>query len=452
MHRIALACIVSVGCFTGDAVAENWPAWRGPAGNGVSVELHLPTKFGPAENVTWKVPLPEAGNSTPIVWDQRVFITCPIDGGQIRSLMCFDRQTGQKLWQHDVPYPHKETTHNDNPFCSGSPTTDGKLVYASFDSAGVIACNFSGKLAWSRDLSGLDHVFGPATTPVIYKHLLIIHRGPGEPTHIIALDKRTGQTVWDTPEVGKNDKLYGSWSTPVIYRVGDRDEFALSMPGELKGYDALTGKPLWRCAGLGPSNYPDTAIGENVLIGVSGFRKSMMAVRMGGRGDITNTHRLWHVPNTQQRVGSGVVHEGHLYVSNATGIVECIEVKTGKTVWKERLGGNLWGSILRAGDRLYVSNTQGEIFVLAASPRFQRIAKNDMGEHIKAGLAASDGQLFIRTYENLYCIGKRRRLLTGRFSKSDCLILARIVHRRDLDGTAPQAFSFLGAERLTCWR
>jgi outer membrane protein assembly factor BamB len=408
LRTTVIALVMCLGC-SAFAIAGDWPAWRGPQGNGVADEPDLPIEFSSTKNVTWKAPLPEAGNSTPVVWDEHVFVTCPIDDGKIRSLMCFDRHTGEKLWQHDVAYPQKETAHEDNPFCSGSPATDGQLVFASFGSAGVVACDLSGKLVWSRDLGKLDHVFGVATTPVIYKDLLIIHRGPGEPTEIVALDKHTGATVWRTSETGKNDKLYGSWSTPVIYRAGDHDEFALSMPGELKGYDPLTGTELWRCEGLGPSNYPDTAIAEGVLIGISGFRKSMMAVRMGGRGDITQTHRLWHVANTQQRIGSGVVHEGHLYVSNATGIAECIDVKTGESVWKERLGGNLWGSILLAGERLYVSNTEGDVFVLAASPNFQPLAKNRMGEHIKAALAASDGQLFIRTYKNLCCIGERRR-------------------------------------------
>lgn len=408
MKRILVTCLLAISC-NRPAVADNWPAWRGASGTGVADESNLPTKFSPTENVTWKTPLPSPGNSTPIVWQDRVFVTCPIDGGRTRSLICFDRATGKQQWQHDVAFPDKETAHNDNPFCSGSPTTDGQLVYASFGSAGVVACDLSGDVVWTRDLGRLAHVFGPATTPVLYRNLLLIHRGPGEPTHIVALDKRTGKTVWDTAETGINDKLYGSWSTPVIYRAGDHDEFALSMPGKLKGFDPLTGKELWSCDGLGPSNYPDTAIGDGVLIGVSGFRKSMMAVRMGGRGDITKTHRLWHVEMTQQRIGSGVVRDGHLYVSNATGICECILIETGKTVWKERLGGNLWGSILLAGDRLYVSNTQGEVFVLAASPEFTLIAQNPMNEHIKAAIAPSDGQLFIRTYENLYCIGPRQR-------------------------------------------
>jgi outer membrane protein assembly factor BamB len=408
MNRILMTCVLAV-CFNQLAKADNWPAWRGAAGTGIANESDLPTKFSSTENITWKAPLPEAGNSTPIVWQDHVFVTCPIDGGKTRGLICFDRSSGKRRWQHDVAFPYDETAHNDNPFCSGSPTTDGELVYASFGSAGVVACDFSGKVVWQRDLGRLAHVFGPATTPVLYKHLLLIHRGPGEPTHIVALDKRTGETVWDAAETGKNDKLYGSWSTPVIYRAGDHDEFALSMPGELKGYDPLTGKELWRCDGLGPSNYPDTAIGDGLLIGVSGFQKSMMAVRMGGRGDITATHRLWHVEKTQQRIGSGVVRDGYLYVANAPGICECIEVNTGETVWKERLGGDLWGSILLAGDRMYVSNKQGEVFVLAARSKFELIAKNAMDEHIKAAIAPSDGQLFIRTYENLYCVGQRQR-------------------------------------------
>lgn len=408
MHRLSLAGLLFSCCLTSLANADNWPAWRGPEGNGVCHESRLPVRFGPTENVTWKTPLPEKCNSTPIVWNDRVFVTSPRDGGKIRCLLCLDRGSGKELWRHEVPYADQETLHNDNTFCAGSPTTDGTLVYAGFDSAGVVACDFSGNVVWSRDLGKLAHVFGPAATPVLYKDLVIIHRGPGEPTHIVALNKRTGETVWDTPEVGKNHNLYGSWSTPVIYRAGDHDEFALSMPGELKGYDPNSGKELWRCDGLGPSNYPDTAVADDVLIGVSGFNKSMMAVRKGGRGDITETHRLWHVAATQQRIGSGVVHEGHLYVANATGIAECIEVASGKTVWKERLGGDLWGSMLLAQDRLYVCNTQGTVFVLAASPTFKRIAENEMGEHVKAALAPSDGQLFVRTYENLYCIGERQ--------------------------------------------
>lgn len=134
----------------------------------------------------------------------------------------------------------------------------------------------------------------------------------------------------------------------------------------------------------------------------------MMAVKLGGTGDITKTHRLWHVEQSPQRIGSGVVYNGHLYVSDAPGIAECIDVATGETVWKERLGGDLWGGVIRAGEHLYIGNKQGEIFVLAATPEYQLIAKNEMGEHMKANVAPTDGQLFVRTYQNLYCIGERK--------------------------------------------
>ena len=407
MNRV-LSVLLLGFCFIRSAPADNWPAWRGASGTGIAHELSLPTEFSSTDNVTWKVPLPDPGNSTPIVWQDHVFVTCSIDAGKTRSLMCFNRRTGTLRWQYDVACPFEETGHQHNPFCSGSPVSDGHLVYASFGSAGVVACDFSGALVWHRDLGRLAHVFGLATTPVLYNHLLLIHRGPGEPTHIVALDKNTGQTVWNTTETGKNHRLYGSWSTPVIYRAGDHDEFVLSMPGQMKGYDPLNGKELWRCDGLGPSNYPDTAVSDGVLIGISGFRKSMMAVRVGGLGDITATHRLWHVEKTQQRIGSGVVQDGYLYVSNEPGICECILVKTGETVRKVRLSGNLWGSMLLAGEHLYVSNIQGDVFVLTASPDMEVISRNAMKEQIKAAIAASDGQLFIRTWENLYCVGQRQ--------------------------------------------
>ena len=408
MIRRTCSCLVVLSLLN-VTLAGDWPAWRGVDGRGIADEPNLPTKFSSVDNVTWKAPLPAAGNSTPIIWKNRVFVTCSTDQGKARGLICFDRSNGKELWRRTIPYSKKETAHRDNPLCSGSPTTDGKLVYASLGSAGVVATDMNGNVIWQRDLGALAHVFGLATTPVLYKNLLLIHRGPGEPTHIVALNKATGKTVWDKKEFGKNHRLWGSWSTPVIYRAGDHDEFALSMPGELKGYDPLTGNELWKCTGLGPSNYPDTAVGDGVLIGISGFQKSMMAVRMGGKGDITKTHQVWHVQKTQQRIGSGVVRNGYLYVSNAPGICECILVKTGKTIWKKRLGGKLWGSVLLAGDRLYMSNIQGDVFVVAASPKYKFIAKNSMGEQIKAAIAPSDGQLFIRTYKNLYCIGQRQK-------------------------------------------
>ncbi len=417
MQLIVSICVIVVCGWSVPAVAANWPAWRGPNGDGVSVERELPTQWSSTKNVTWKTPLPGEGNSVPIVWDDRIFVTCPIDGGKIRSLLCFDRNSGRKLWDVKIPYPAKETTHGDNPFCSGSATTDGRLVYASFGSAGVIACDFDGCIVWHRQLGKLTHVFGQATTPVLYNDLVIVHRGPGDPTHIVALDHKTGSTVWDRPERGKNDNLFGSWSTPVIVRVGNHDELIVSLPEEIKGFDPRTGTQLWRCGGLGTEVYTMPTVGKNLVVGISGHRGPAMGVRLGGKGDVTETHRLWLTPRNQQRVGCGIVHNGYLFVSNATGIAECIDAQTGKLLWRERLGGTLWGSMLLAGEKLYVGNQQGEIFVLDAAPQFRLIAKNVLGEHVKAAPAPSDGQIFIRTYQNLYCIGRRQIQRSGTGTK-----------------------------------
>lgn len=389
------------------AHAENWPAWRGPAGTGVSNDQGFPITWGPTDNVRWKSPLPGPGNSTPIVWDQRVFLTCAADEGRRRLLMCFDRQDGRLLWQREHRYAEEETTHRDNPFCSASPVTDGKLVYASFGSAGVVAYDFDGNLVWRRDLGKLTHVWGKASSPILYQDLLIVYRGPGTPTYIVALTKQTGETIWKVDERGMNSPVFGSWSTPVVVNVSGHDEVVLPLPEKIKGFDPVTGETLWTCAGLGTEVYAMPIVDDSVVVGVSGHNGPTMAVRLGGTGDVTETHRLWRQERSQQRIGSGVIRNGNLFLASATGIAECIDVATGEVRWQERLGGTLWGSMLLAENHLYVTNLEGDTYVLAAEPEFRLLAKNSLGEHVKAALAASDGQLFVRTYEHLVCLERR---------------------------------------------
>ncbi len=408
LHLLTVAVALSLS-IASQLDAANWPAWRGADGTGRSSERNLPLQWSQSENVTWRTSLPGEGNSTPITWNDRVFLTCPVDQGRVRRLICLDRKSGRIIWKHDVRFAQKETTHRDNPFCSGSPTTDGQLVYASFGSAGVLACDFDGQVAWHRSLGKLTHVFGQATTPVLYKNLVIVHRGPGDKTHLVALDRQTGKTIWDTPEFAKNNNLYGSWSTPVIVQIDGHDELIITMPKEIKGYDPANGRELWKCGGLGTEIYTMPTVGNGLVVGISGHQGPAMALRLGGRGDLTQSNRLWLTAKNHQRVGSGVIVGKYLYLSNATGIAQCLEARSGKVVWAERLGGTLWGTMLAADGRLYVSNKEGDIFVLAASPTFQLLARNRMAEHMKAAVAPSDGQLFVRTYKALYCIGKPTR-------------------------------------------
>jgi outer membrane protein assembly factor BamB len=336
--------------------------------------------------------------------------------------LAFDRATGKKLWQQELPCKVQETSHKQNPPCSGSPVTDGAAVYAHFASAGVAAFDLDGKKLWQRDLGPVLHRWGNGSSPVLYKDLLIVYQGPGEPTFLTALDKRTGKTVWKVDEPGINSQIFGSWSTPVVVRARDRDELIMPLPGkeikgegEIKAYDPATGKELWRCRGLcgGPGTeiyaMPAVSASADVIVGISGHSGATMAVKPGGTGDVTATHRLWrHAEKMPQRIGSGVLHEGRLYLADAPGFVECLDARSGEILWKERLAGNLWGSMLLADGKLYVSSLEGTTYVLAAAPRFQLLATNNIPEPTYAALAVSNGELFLRTHQHLYCIGRQK--------------------------------------------
>lgn len=413
MRPATTASVLILLCSTA-LYADNWPAWRGADGTGVSMEARSPLKWSATDNIKWKVPLPEPCNSTPIIWDDHVFVTQGLDGGKRRALIAIQRKSGETLWQRELACSVEETSHRQNPPCSASAVTDGKTVYAQFGSSGVAAYDFAGNEVWHRDLGPVLHRWGNGSSPVIYKNLLIVFHGPGEPSRLLGLDRKTGKTVWKSEEIGINSPIFGSWSTPVIINTKGRDELVMPLPGAkiggvgwFKAYDPATGDVLWQCDGLGNEVYamPIVARGGSVIVGISGHNGPTLAVRAGGKGNVTASHLLWQTETkTPQRIGSGVINEDLLFIADATGIMECVELKSGKEIWKERLGGNLWGSILLVGDKLYASNLEGDTYVVAAGREFDLLAKNSVGEATYAALAPSDDELFLRTHKHLYCI------------------------------------------------
>jgi len=405
--------------------AENWPNWRGPENIGVSGESNLPLRWSSTENIHWKVKLPERGNSTPIVWQDRIFVTQAIEKENRRTLMCFNRAEGKLLWQVGTVYEAKEPTHPTNPFCAASPVTDGERIIAWFGSAGVFCYDFNGKQLWSRDLGVQEHEWGYAASPVIDGDLCFISFGPGTREFVTALDKRTGETAWtyDVPkaapppegaEKNRDDELRGSWSTPLVIRHDGRSELIMTLPERVVALAPKTGRTLWNCEGLGTLVYTSPMWGEGVLVALGGYHRACLAVRPGGNGDVTDSLRLWHQPKSRLRLGSGVVHKGHIYINDMQGIVECQELATGKTVWEERLKASgsdnaTWSSlILTADERLYMLNQAGDTFVLKAAPKFELLATNPLGEMTNASTVISDGQVFVRTFEHLWCIGPKR--------------------------------------------
>jgi outer membrane protein assembly factor BamB len=402
-------------------IAANWPAWRGPHGTGVCDEKNLPLRWSTNENVRWRVSLPERGNATPIVWGNRVFVTQAIEKESRRTLLCFDRANGALLWQQGPTYPEKEMTHDTNPQCASSPVTDGERVVAWFGSAGLYAYDFTGKELWRRDLGRQAHIWGTGSSPAIYGDLCFLNFGPGERTFLIAVNKKTGQTVWQVDEPGGDsgekkpgqDKplWIGSWSTPVLIQAGGREELVLTWPKRVVSFNPKTGKELWTCAGINPLVYtsPLYEANKEIIVAMGGFGGMALAVKAGGSGDVTATHRLWQHPKTKQRIGSGVIHDGHIYILNDPGVAECWELESGKLIWEERLTGagkdnTSWSSMVLSDGKLYVVNHSGDTFVLKASPKFELLATNSLYEHTNASVAVSNGEIFLRTYQHLWCI------------------------------------------------
>jgi outer membrane protein assembly factor BamB len=412
--RMLTGCTILLLGWAGLARAENWPAWRGPRGDGTSAETGLPVSWSRTENVRWKARLPGPGNSSPVVWGERVFLTQALDRkGTQRAVLCFARGDGRLLWQRTVPFRGEEATHATNPYCSASPVTDGERVIAAHGSAGVVCYDLDGKELWHRDLGRFVHVWGTAASPVLYGDLVLLNCGPGERTFLLALDKRTGKDVWKADEPGGKSgtkgqsEWVGSWSTPRVVPVQGRDQLIMTWPNAVKAYDPQTGAVLWTCGGLTPLVYTSPLATPEVVVAMSGFHGAALAVRTGGRGDVTGTHRLWHHtrPNPQ-RIGSGVIAGEYLYMTNAgPGTVQCLELKTGKDRWGgKRLGGAFWGSLVLADGRLYATDQEGDTYVLAAQPEFELLGQNRLNEACNASPAVSGGAIFLHTHEHLWCI------------------------------------------------
>jgi outer membrane protein assembly factor BamB len=418
--RQVVSLLLLAGCAS-SLLAENWPGWRGPRGDGTSTEKGLPTTWSAKDNVRWKAKLPGPGNSSPIVWGDRIFITQSLDkDGAERAVMCFDRKKGDLLWKKSIPYPakDKEPTHGTNPYCAATPVTDGERVIASHGSAGVVCYDLKGKQLWHRDLGKFIHVWGTAASPILHGDLVILNCGPGPRTFLLAMNKKAGEDVWKHEEPGgvsgvkKGEKWIGSWSTPRIIKVKEQEQLLMSWPKALKAHELKKGEVIWSCKGLTDLVYTSPVAGKDGVVAMSGFHGAALAVTPGGEGDVTEDNRLWHhAKQNPQRIGSGVIVGDHLYMANAdgAGTLQCIEVKTGKDLWAgegAKLGAAAWGSIVQAEGNLYVTDQRGTTHVFAAKPKFTLVSRNKLGENCNATPAISEGDVFIRTHRHLWCIAK----------------------------------------------
>jgi len=401
-------------------IAGDWPAFRGPNNDGRSSETGVPRVWSPEKNILWKVPLPGASNGSPIVSGSKVFLTSSVNKGQTRTLHCFDRSTGKELWKQSVKHAEEMPTHKTNQYGGTTPAADGKRVFVWHGSAGLYCYNFNGAELWKRDLGEYRHMWGYGTSPILYKGKVFLHTGPGKQVFMVAVDQDTGSVLWKTEEPIDGDgerntknKYMGSWSTPVMAKVNEQDLVLCSFATRVNAYDPETGKIVFTCDGIRGENgdlcYTSPIIAGELCVAMGGYKGPAIGFKMGGEGNITEERRVWRNEKAPQRIGSGVYAGGYIFMANAgPATFQCIDIQTGENIWEARAPGAVhWGSLIYVEGLLYVTDQQGTTHILDPDPNQLKILhSNPLGEITNSTPAFSNGQIFIRTFKHLYCIGE----------------------------------------------
>ncbi|MCZ6673000.1 MAG: PQQ-binding-like beta-propeller repeat protein [Verrucomicrobia bacterium] len=404
--------VVAVSFDLSVSFADDWTEWRGSKGDGLVGETGFPIEWSADKNILWQTELPAPGNSSPIVYGDRLFLTCAIDDGKERLLISFDRSSGRILWKRSKTYTQDDPTHATNPWCAATPATDGERVFVWNGSAGATAYDFEGNELWHRDFGVFIHQWGHASSPRIYKDLVIYFGSPGPRVILTALNKITGKTVWERlldNVTSPPEELYGSFATPFVWQNGSRAELLLPLPGYLASFHPETGEELWRCDGLGDLTYSDAIVGDDVILAFSGFRGPAIGLRPPGpkeTGNLTESHRLWINSTAVQRVGTGVIVGDHFYLCGRKGEIQCGSIYTGEVVWTHKLRQQAWSSICLADGRLYLTDQESVTHILNPGNNFELLRQNAMRpkERSNSTLVFSNGQLFLRTYDRLYAI------------------------------------------------
>ncbi|WP_167546995.1 PQQ-like beta-propeller repeat protein [Stieleria maiorica] len=408
----ALAMVLVVFLAVATVRAGDWPQFRGPNGNGVAEGNDYPLSWGREQNIKWKVDLPAPGAGSPIVSADRVFLASGSEDGRQRSLLCFDRGDGMLLWTQTVEFG-EDTTHIKNPFGSTTPAADGQRVVVWHSSAGLYCYDYSGQRLWSRDLGEFRHIWGYGSSPIIYKDRVLLQTGPGARVFLTAIDLASGKTLWETDEAYTGDKNaddVGAWSTPVVAQVDGRPQIICAMSTRVCGYDLDDGDLLWWCDGLSGSRYDAVSssplIENGIGFAMADLRGPAMGFRLGGTGNVTTSNRLWHVEKRNpSSVGTGIMVGRYIYRPNSgPGTLECLDAETGESLWKSRAKDH-WASMVLAGGHLYALSQRGTTIVFKPNPEeFELVAENELDGVTNATPAFSEGQIFIRTEEHLYCI------------------------------------------------
>lgn len=407
-----------------------WAQWRGPRATGVSTTATPPTEWSETKNIRWKVPIPGRSSSSPVIWNDRIFLltAIPVDPAAVAGLaprgsvppqtphkfvvLAIDRRTGKTLWEQVVREETPHERHQENgTWASTSAVTDGQVVIASFESRGIYAFDLNGRKLWEKDLGDkrMRSQFGEGSTPALHgRHLVHVWDHQGD-SFIVALDKTTGSELWRQPR-----KEIDTWATPLITTVNGKAQVITGAMNQIQAYDLETGTPLWHTAGLTMNPIPSPVAEDGLAILMRGFRgNSLKAVRLAeARGDITGTSAIaWSYDRDTPYVPSPLLYDGILYMLKSNnGILTVFDAKTGTPHYAlQRLEAtpNVFSSPVGAAGKVYITGREGTTLVLRHGPKYEVLATNTLDDGFDSSAALVDSELYLKGYRYLYCISER---------------------------------------------
>ena len=411
---VILACAATLGIFPRSTQAENWPVWRGPRLDGTSVEKNVPIHWsgsgatGPS-NLLWKTELPGNGHASPIVWQDRVFTVAVLPDKEARVLLCFDRDTGKRLWQASVLRSPLERKHSLNSHASSTPATDGSQIYVTFldhQEMVVAAFDFEGRQKWLVRPGGFTSMHGFCSSPILFEEKVIVNGDHDGDSYLVALDRRTGKTLW---KVARENKTR-SYCVPLIRELSGRTQMILSGDKCVASYDPHNGRRHWIIDG--PTEQFVASVvyneGAGLLFVTGGYPEHhILAVKPDGTGNITSTDKIvWRSNRGVSYVPSPISEGDYFLVVSDSGVAHCFEAKTGKIAWQERMGEH-HASLVSANGLVYFLNDNGVTHVVRPGPAYDLVARNELGERTFASPAISDGRLLLRGDRHLFCLGKK---------------------------------------------
>jgi outer membrane protein assembly factor BamB len=387
--------------------AQNWPGWRGPNGDGTSLETNIPTNWDSITNVVWKIPVPGAGYSSPIIWKEKLFMTTALPETQEKVLLCYDCKNGNLLWKKTVLKTTFENKHANNSFASGTPSTDGIRVYVSFlDGKDIVvaAYDFAGKQVWLQRPGTFLSPHGYSCSPVLFEDKVIINGDSQGESFVAALNRTDGRIIWKIPH---NNPAH-SFSTPIFRKMNGKMQMIFCGNKEIASYNPDDGSKYWFVSGPSEDFCSSPVYNEKnglVLVSSAWPQRILLAIKPDGNGDVSQSHVVWKTSEGAYYVPSPVCTDNYLFTTMTNGRVHCIDIASGKTIWTENMGSQYPSGVLVNG-LVYMPNDEGVITVIKPGPGFEYIAKNSIGERMNASPAISNGRIYLRGYKHLFCISK----------------------------------------------